>query len=107
MFTAEIFTSKLFMGKVKDEKDHWLDENFPRYTDYHPEVPVWCVTPEINRCISRFHLSSPVSPSGRYLALTRLSREDRRPDPGEVAEIILVDLEKGGAKIIAETWECF
>jgi hypothetical protein len=82
---------------------HWLDDHFPRYTDYDPDVPVWCITPDMDRCISRFHLSSPVSPSGRYVALTRLSREDRQPDPGEAAEIVLVDLKQGGAKIVAKT----
>ena len=87
----------------KKQRNHWLDQNFLRYTKYGPKVPVWCVTPDIDRCISRFHLSSPVSPSGRYLALTRLSREDRQPDPGEAGEIVIVDLETGGAKIVAET----
>ena len=82
---------------------HWLDDHFPRYTAYDPDVPVWCITPDVDRCISRFHLSSPVSPSGRYVALTRLSREDRQPDPGELAEIVLVDLKQGGAKLVAGT----
>ena len=103
VFATSGLALKMYMAKKKDTKVHWLDEHFPRYTDYHPEVPVWCVTPDIDRCISRFHLSSPVSPSGRYLALTRLSREDRRPDPGEMAEIVLVDLKSGGAKVVAET----
>lgn len=82
---------------------YYFDNIFPRYTDYDPLVPVWCVTPDIGRVIHRFHLSSSISPSGRYLGLTRLAREDSRPTPGEVAEIVLVDLKKGGAKIIAET----
>jgi len=94
----------LAAGLEKAAKEpHWLDKHFPRYTDYSPDVPVWCITPDMDRCISRFHLSSPVSPSGRYVALTRLSREDRQPDPGEAAEIVLVDLKQGGAKIVAQT----
>lgn len=80
-----------------------FDQHFPRYTAYDPEVPVWCVTPDIDRCIHRFHLSSPISPSGRYLALTRLSREDRPPLPGEAAEIVLVDFQTGKSKIVAQT----
>ncbi len=80
-----------------------LDNLFPRYTEFDPEVPTWCVTPDIDRCIHRFHSSSPFSPSGRYLGLTRISREDRPPKPGEVAEIVLVDLISGEQKIIAET----
>jgi len=80
-----------------------LDSVFPRYTDFDPKVPTWCVTPDLDRCIHRFHLSSPFSPSGRYLGLTRLPREDRPPLPGESAEIVLVDLTTGEQKIIAET----
>jgi hypothetical protein len=80
-----------------------LDSLFPRYTGFDPLVPVHCVTPDIDRCIHRFHLSSPFSPSGRYLGLTRLSREDRPPEPGEPAEIVLVDLQTGEQKVIAET----
>ena len=80
-----------------------LDSVFPRYTDYDPMVPTWCVTPDLDRCIHRFHLSSPFSPSGRYLGLTSLPREDRPPEPGESAGIVLVDLTTGEQKIIAET----
>ncbi len=80
-----------------------LDQYFPRYKDFAPMVPVWNVTPDIDRCIHRFHLSSPFSPSGRYLGLTRLLREDRAPKPGEIAEIVLVDLFSGNQTIIAQT----
>jgi len=80
-----------------------FDNLFPRYKLFDPLVPIWCVTPKLDRCIHRFHLSSPFSPSGRYLGLTRLSREDRSPEPGEPAEIVLVDLITGQHKIIAET----
>jgi len=104
VFAAASSISKLALGLGKTVKgEHWLDNYFPRYIDYNPDVPVWCVTPDIDRCISRFHLSSPISPSGRYVALTRLSREDRRPDPGEVANIVLVDLKQGSTKMIAQT----
>jgi hypothetical protein len=51
-------------------KTYPLDSLFPRYTEFDPKVPVWCVTPDVDHCIHRFHLSSPVSPSGRYLGLT-------------------------------------
>jgi len=77
--------------------------HFPRYQQYEPLVPTWCVTPDLDRCMHRFHLSSPFSPSGRYLGLTRLPQEERPPQPGEAAEIVLVDLETGEQKVIAET----
>jgi hypothetical protein len=84
-------------------KTYPLDNLFQRYTEFDPKVPIWNVTPDLDRCIHRFHLSSPVSPSGRYLGLTRLPREDRPPEPGDIAEIALIDLETGEQKVIAET----
>ncbi|MBD3377679.1 hypothetical protein GF406_21805 [candidate division KSB1 bacterium] len=87
----------------QESLDYNLDDVFPRYTKYDPKVPIWCVTPDLDRCIHRFHSSSPFSPSGRYLGLTRLSREDHPPNPGEIAEIVLVDLMTGEQKIIAKT----
>ena len=80
-----------------------FDSLFPRYETFDPKVPVWCVTPKLDRCIHRFHLSSPFSPSGRYLALTRLAREDRPPKPGEMSDIVLVDLMTGQIRMIDQT----
>ena len=80
-----------------------LDQNFPRYEAFEPAVPVWCVTPHVGRVIHRFYDTSPFSPSGRYLALTRLPYEDRTPRAGDVAEVVLVDLETGREGLVAET----
>ena len=76
---------------------------FPRYTDFDPEVPVWCVTPGRGGCYHRFFDTSPISPSGRYLAVTRMSAEDRVPRPGDVAEVVVVDLETGREWVPATT----
>jgi hypothetical protein len=84
-----------------------ISDKFPRYNEYDPKVPVWCVTPAEGRIIHRFFDTSPFSPSGRYLALFRMPIEDRNPKPGEVGQIVLVDLMAGEEKIVAETcgWE--
>jgi hypothetical protein len=81
--------------------------NFPKYQDYDPAVPVWCVTPDLTGCIHRFFDTSPISPSGRYLAVFQLPFEDRQPEPGEAGNVILVDLETGETRVVAETrgWE--
>ncbi len=76
---------------------------FPPYRDFAPRVPVHCVTPGMTGCIHRFYDSSPFSPSGQYLALTRLPFEDRLPRPGETAEIVVVDLASGETRVVAET----
>ncbi len=80
-----------------------LSKSFPRYTQFDPKVPVYCVTPGLTGCFHRFFNTSPISPSGRYLALTRLLAEDRLNAPGEKAEIILVDLKTGKHRVLAET----
>jgi hypothetical protein len=80
---------------------------FPRYTDFNPRVPVYCVTPKTDRCLHRFFDTWPISPSGRFLAVFRLPFEDRRGRPGETGEIFIVDLESGEERKIADTcgWE--
>lgn len=42
--------------------------------------------------IHRFFDSSPVSPSGRFIALTEFPFEDRLPSPGDRARVVVVDL---------------
>ena len=66
-------------------------------------MPVWCVTPDHPRTIHRFFDTSPFSPSGRYLGLTRLPYEDRSPRPGDRAEVLVVDLQTGETCVVAET----
>lgn len=84
-----------------------LDAHFPRYREFDPAVPVWCVTPERDGCIHRFFDTSPVSPSGRYLAVFQLPFEDRQPRPGEAGRVCVIDLETGKDRVVAETcgWE--
>ena len=71
-----------------------ISDVFPRYTDFDPLVPVWCVTPNIDGCVHRFFDASSISPSGRYVGVTRLRFEDRMPKPGDSADVVLVDLEE-------------
>src|SRR5210317_1814350 len=80
-----------------------LSKSFPKYTDYEPVVPVYCVTPELSGTVHRFFDTSPFSPSGRYIALTRFPFEDRLPIPGDKAEVLLVDLTTGEQHLVAET----
>ncbi len=82
-------------------------DGFPRYTEFHPKVPVWCVTPDRPGCIHRFFDTSPISPSGRYLAVFQMPFEDRQPQPGEYGHVCVIDLHTGASRIVAETcgWE--
>ena len=80
---------------------------FPRYTEFEPSVPVWCLTPREGRCFHRFFDTSPLSQSQRFLACLRLPSETSYPVPGQKAAVILVDLASGEEKIVAQTagWE--
>jgi len=84
-----------------------LDAHFPRYTTFDPLVPVWCVTPQLDRCFHRFFDTSPISPSGRYLAVFRMPSEDKFPESGAKGEVWIIDLETGAQRLLMETagWE--
>ena len=59
-----------------------FDLNFSRYTEDSPEVPIWCLTPNSKHLIHRFFDTSPLSPSGRYLAVFQLPEHDAIPNRG-------------------------
>ena len=82
--------------------------NFPRYAGvggWAPSVPTWIITPPNQSSIHRFFDSSPFSPSGRYVALTRVSpaAEGRTVQPGDQASVIVVDLRRGTERVVAQT----
>lgn len=93
-----MFKKKL-KAPVNDKK--LLDRHFRRITDPFTQVPAWNITEALGRCTLRFFDTSPVSPSGRYIAITRLPCDSRLPKAGEPAEIILIDLLSGQTKAVA------
>lgn len=84
-----------------------INSNFPKYDAYNPLIPVWCITPDDKGCTHRFFDTSPISPSGRFVAVFQLPFEDRQPLPGEMGNVRIVDLETGSSQVVAETcgWE--
>ena len=84
-----------------------MNSKFPRYRDFDPAVPAWCVTPDQDGCMHRFFDTSPISPSGRYLVVFQMPFENRQPEPGGAGRVCLVDLESGEFRVVAETcgWE--
>src|SRR5690606_30615 len=57
--------------------------------------------------IHRFHDTSPISPSGQYIALFRMPFADRYSKPGESGEVVLMDLKSGLEKVVGKSfgWE--
>lgn len=84
-----------------------IHPSFPIYAGHDPQVPVRIVTPRTPGCFHRFFDTSPVSPSGRYLAALRMPDESRLNRPGEEAAVVLVDLAAGTEREVARTrgWE--
>ncbi len=79
--------------------------SFPRVTDFEATVPI--VRLASGRIIHRFFDTSPISPSGRYVALFRLPNETLPPRPGEAGEVVVVDLISGQERVVATSrgWE--
>ncbi len=84
-----------------------LDAHFPRYEAHDPAVPVWDLTAGERGCLHRFFDTWPISPSGRYAAVFRTPFEDRLPSAGDMGHVLVIDLEEGGRRVVAETrgWE--
>ena len=78
---------------------------FPRYTEHQPAVPVYVMPGE--RTLHRFFGTSPISPSGRFLALFRLPYENRAPSPGDTGDVVVIDLRTGKERVVAQSrgWE--
>jgi len=84
-----------------------IHSGFPRYTEHDPQVPVWCVTPNEGRCLHRFFDTSPMSPSGRYVAVLRVPQELDAVKAGDAAEVLVIDLHTGIERSVYTThgWE--
>ncbi|WP_291100619.1 MULTISPECIES: hypothetical protein [unclassified Flavobacterium] len=59
------------------------------------------------KTIHRFFDTSPLSPSGRYVALFRFPYENVSPKAGDAGQVVLIDLKMGKEKVVAESrgWE--
>jgi hypothetical protein len=102
VIAAALALSAISLARA-DELD--LAARFPRYTDYDPAVPVYLMPGE--RLLHRFFDTSPISPSGRYLAVFRLPYEGQTPKPGDAGEVVVIDLKSGQSRVVATSrgWE--
>lgn len=55
-------------------------------------------------CIHRFFDTSPISPSGKYIALFRFPYENHSPRPGDSGEVFVQDMESG--EVLYSTQSC-
>jgi hypothetical protein len=74
---------------------------FTRYPHFGT-VPIYKVSGE-RPSTHRFFDTSPISPSGHYIAYTEFHRDDERPRPGDPADVVVIDLESGAEVYRTET----
>lgn len=66
-------------------------------------VPLFIASDRGRPSIHRFYDTSPISPSGRFLAYLELPFEDRAPNEDDCATVIVVDLRSGQRREIGST----
>ena len=55
-------------------------------------IDIRCITPGVGAFMHRFYDTSPISPSGKYIAVMHFPFEDRSPSPGDQATVIVMKL---------------
>lgn len=112
-FSALSSSKKSMLKSFPKEDINVLSSMMAHYEMYQPEsalFPTWIITPPNVSTIHRFFDSSPFSPSGRFLGLTRipnifnseLGSGDSSLSEGE-AEVVVIDLQKGTEKVVLRT----
>eukprot|EP00606_Chrysophyceae_sp_TOSAG23-5_P000377 GSChrysophyteH2.ASY1.ANO1.181.1 assembled CDS len=88
----------------------YLQHNhFPRFDVNSSAVPTWILTQADKSSVHRFFDSSPLSPSGRYIAYTQLPDvfRDRQPEGAGVgvapALVVVLDLRTAKETVVAST----
>lgn len=92
--SAGILATLLFPGmwKCTYSKSKRVSFKFRRYRPDNTIGKVTIVTPEDGIYMHTYYDIVPWSPSGRYLAVTRLPFQDHDPVYGETADVCIVDL---------------
>ncbi|HUU27421.1 MAG TPA: hypothetical protein VM123_06385 [archaeon] len=77
--------------------------DFKPYAQGQTSVPVTQVTPEDGNYIHTYYDVCSISPSQRYLAVTRLPYQDHIPALGDTAEACVIDLEERTIETVYST----
>lgn len=77
----------------------------PAYKELKPIVPIKKIGK--GNVIHRFHDTSPLSPSGNFVALFRIPFDDHYPEPGDAGEVVLINTLTLEERVIAKSfgWE--
>lgn len=85
------------------ESDTWTSFDFKPFRKGKYPVPVTQVTPEKGFYLHTFYDVCPWSPSGNFLAVTRLPYQGKKPQWGDTAEVCIIDLKQQKIKPVYKT----
>ncbi|WP_262247371.1 hypothetical protein [Parapedobacter soli] len=100
-FTALMVAPSLWAFRTIEEG--WKSFDFRPFRKGETAAPIIQVTPNDGYYLHTFYDICPWSPSGRYLALTKLPYQQRKPVWGDIAEICVVDLENQAIRTVYRT----
>jgi hypothetical protein len=66
-------------------------------------IDINCVTPGDRAFMHRFYYTSPISPSGKYIAVMRFPYEDKSPNAGDYSRVLVLKLEDLSVVYSSET----
>lgn len=100
-FTACLLAPNLWACRVP--RWNWKSFDFRPFRAGETNAPVIQITPDDGFYLHTFYDICPWSPSGRYLALTKLPYQRKKPVWGDTADVCVVDLEKQAIRTVYRT----
>src|SRR5690606_13431554 len=102
-FTAALTLPGVWAFHTPKAKENWTAFDFRPFRSGNSAAPVMQVTPDDGFYLHTFYDVCPWSPSGRYLALTKLPYQRKKPQWGDRAAVCVVDLEKQAIRTVYQT----
>lgn len=107
--TSAGFSAVLIMPGIWSCQSPKGEKQFYKFETFNVEgqiAPVTRVTPEDGNFTQTYFDVTPISPSGRYLALSKLPFNDHIPTLGDLAEVCIIDLKEQSIQTVysTQTW---
>lgn len=102
-FTAVLTLPGVWAFHSPENEENWKPFDFRPFRSGQTAAPVMQVTPDDGFYLHTFYDVCPWSPSGRYLAVTKLPYQRKKPIWEDTAAICVVDLEKQAIRTVYQT----
>ncbi len=100
-FTAFLVTPGIWACQVP--KTDWKSFDFQTFRKGETAIPITQVTPDDGYYVHTFYDVCPWSPSGRYLVLSKLPYQRKKPVWGDIASVCVIDLERQAIRTVYQT----